>query len=395
MPIIDARYYKALLISPNRALSSEITPMLASGLPLAPIQDIPAYPTRRQIVDLLRTVEPKLCFLDFSQQSAFEVLSEIHSLNPSLPVVALLGANSPDLVLQCMRQGAMDFLIRPFTSDQIDACVEKIARLIPAPFGNTAGGKVIAVMPAKGGSGATTIACNLAHQCKRLGAERVLLADLDPLTGTVSFVLKLKSTYSFIDVLHREDSLEADLWKQMTTVSQGVEVLLGPESLVDPNTELSSGAPIVDFAQSIYEAVVLDCGGVYGGWNMSLARLSDEVLLVATNEIASLYAAQRALMYMDSQRVDMNKVKLVVNRYHKDNGLLSDNIKDAFPTEVFQTIPADSEAVQKSLMDGKPIQGNTVIGKNLSTLADKLVSFEKNSKKGKDKGSGLLSSFFR
>ena len=104
-------------------------------------------------------------------------------------------------------------------------------------------------MPAKGGAGATTIACNLAYQCKRLGAERILLADMDPLTGTVSFLLKLKSTYSFMDVLNREDSLEADLWKQMTTAVQGVDVLLAPESLVDPNAELSTAAPIVEFAQ--------------------------------------------------------------------------------------------------------------------------------------------------
>ena len=396
MPIIDARYYRALLICPNRTILSEITPMLAYGLPLAPIQEVPASPNRRQLVDLLKTVDPRLCFLDFSTpQQAFEVLSELHSLSPNLPVIALLGANSPDLVLKCMRQGAMDFLIRPFTADQIDACVEKIARVIPAPSGNAGGGKVIAVMPAKGASGATTIACNLAYQCKRLGAPRVLLADLDPLTGTVSFVMKLKSTYSFMDVLHREDSLEADLWKQMTTVSQGVEVLLGPETLVDPHTELPTAAPIVEFAQAMYEAVVLDCGGVYGNWNMSLARLSDEVLLVTTNEVASLYAAQRALMYMDSQRVDMNKVKLVVNRYHKESGLLNDNFKEAFSTEVFQTIPADGDAVQKSLMDGKPIQGNTQIGKNLAAMADKLVSFQKDPKKGKDKGGGLLSSFFR
>jgi pilus assembly protein CpaE len=396
MPIIDARYYKALLISPNRTILSEITPMLAYGLPLAPIQEVPAYPTRRQLVDLLRTVDPKLCFLDFStQQQAFEVLSDLHSLSPNLPVVVLLGANNPDLVLQCMRQGAMDFLIRPFTTDQLDACVEKIARVIPAPSGNAGGGKVIAVMPAKGASGATTIACNLAYQCKRIGAPRVLLADLDPLTGTVSFVLKLKSTYSFIDVLNREDSLEADLWKQMTTVSQGVEVLLGPETLVDPNTELPTAAPIVEFAQAMYEAVILDCGGVYGAWNMSLARLSDEVLLVTTNEVASLYAAQRALMYLDSQRVDMNKVKLVVNRYQKESGLLSENLKQAFATEIFQTIPSDPDPVQKSLMDGKPIAGSTTIGRSLSAMADKLVSFQKDSKKGKDKGGGLLSSFFR
>ena len=396
MPIIDARYYKALLISPSKQITSEITPLLAYGLPLAPIHDLSVYPSRRQLTDLLRSAEPKLCFLDFSSlNEAIGVLNELHSLVPGMPVVALLGTDNPDLVLQCLRQGAADFLIRPFTTDQLDSCIEKIARLVPAPARSAHEGKVIAVMPAKGGSGATTIACNLAYQCKRLGASRVLLADLDPLTGTVSFVLKLKSSYSFTDVLHRESSLEADLWKQMTTVCQGVEVLLAPETLVDPNTELPTAAPIVEFAQAMYEAVVLDCGGAYGGWNMSLARLADEVLLVTTNELASLHAAQRALLYLESHRLDMKKVKLVVNRYQKESGLMSENFREAFSTEVFQIVPADNDAVQRSLMDGKPIQSASHIGKSLTAMANNLVGFQdKASKKSNGKGS-LLSSLFR
>src|SRR4051794_1975447 len=201
MPIIDARSYTALLISPNKTVASEITPLLAYGLPLAPIHDVNMYPGWRQLVDMLRSVDPKLCFLDFSaKEQALPVLAEIHSLAPGLPVIALLGTDNPDLVLQCLRQGATDFLIRPFTTEQLDGCVEKIARTLPPPTRSISGGKVIAVMPAKGAAGATTIACNLAYQCKRLGASKILLADLDPLTGTVSFVLKLKSSYSFIDV---------------------------------------------------------------------------------------------------------------------------------------------------------------------------------------------------
>lgn len=370
--------------------------MLAYGFPLAPVHDVTTYPNHAQLVELLRTVDPRLCFLDFSiQQQAFDVLNELHSCAPGIPVVALLGAYDPDLVLQCMRRGALDFLIRPFTADQIDACVEKVTRVLPAPSQTSGAGKVISVLPAKGSSGATTIACNLAYQCKRLGASRVLLGDLDPLTGTVSFLLKLQSTYSFVDVLHRGDSLEADLWKQMTTSAYGIDVLLGPESLIDPVAELRTAAPIVEFARSMYEAVVLDCGGVYGAWNMSLARLADEVLLVTTNEIASVHAAQRALLYMDSQRVDIDKVKLIVNRYQKHSGPLSENFKQTFKSDVFHAIPADTGAVQKSLMDGKPIQVNTQIGKSLSAMADRLLSFQEEPKKEKEKGGGLLSSFFR
>jgi pilus assembly protein CpaE len=397
MPIIDARYYKVLLICPNRTVTTEFTPLLSYGLPLAPVHALDIYPNRRDIMTVLTTVDPKICFLDFSNGSeAISVLSELHQVAHQLPVIALLASDNPDLVLQCLRQGASDFLIRPITTEQLDACVEKVARTMPTPSRGTAS-KVISVMPAKGSAGATTVACNLAQQCKRLTGGDVLLADMDPLTGTISFLLKLKSTYSFMDVLHRQSSLEADLWKQMMATSQGMDVLLSPETLVDAGVELSTAAPVVEFAQNMYQAVVLDCGGVYGSWNLSLARLADEVLLVTTNELASLDATQRALMYMDSQRVEMGKVKVVVNRYQKDFGLQSEHLKQAFTTEIFHTLPADNDAVQKSLLDGKPIQSGTQFGKSLAAMAERLI--EKRAagggKKSNKGGGGLLSSFWR
>src|SRR5258707_1074377 len=93
--------------------------------------------------------------------------------------------------------------------------------------------KVVAVMPAKGACGATTVACNLAFQWKKVSGQRVLLADLDPLAGTLSFLLKIKSVYSFLDVLQRAHELDADLWNHMVVPVNGVDVLLSPEMLAD------------------------------------------------------------------------------------------------------------------------------------------------------------------
>src|SRR5215203_2782415 len=159
MPISDARYYKVLLICPTRGVIAEVTPLLAHGLPLAPIHEVTSYPNRRSLMDLITPVEPKICFLDVSNRAeAFDVLTELRSVAPHLMVVALLPANDPDLVLQCLRQGASDFLMRPFTSDQLDACVEKLARTWSAPSRNSSAAKVISVIPVKGAAGASTIA---------------------------------------------------------------------------------------------------------------------------------------------------------------------------------------------------------------------------------------------
>ena len=65
--------------------------------------------------------------------------------------------------------------------------------------------------PPKGApAGATTIAVNLAYQWKRHGHKKILLADPDLLTGTTSFLLKIKSVYALLDALHHVYELDAD-----------------------------------------------------------------------------------------------------------------------------------------------------------------------------------------
>jgi len=249
------------------------------------------------------------------------------------------------------------------------------------------------VMPAKGACGATTVACNLAFQWKRLGAKRVLLADLDSLAGTMSFLLKIKSTYSFIDVLVHAHELDQDLWNAMVTPVGGVDVLLAPELMAEGIQDLRDPAPILDFARHSYDVVVLDAGGVYGDWNLNQARQASELLLVTTNELPALQAAQRALSYLDTNRIGRWKVRLVVNRYLRDVGLSREVIGTALHTEVFDSLPSDYEAVQKSLMDGKPIPAGTPFGKAIMQLADKLGGRSEGIKKTSSSLSGLFGLF--
>ena len=139
---------------------------------------------------------PHLIFLDVvtDPEQALQLLGEMSRMGPMIQVVALLSGNDPDAMLRCLRSGASDFLIQPFTADQIEGVLAKLARTTQAEGQGKEPAKIMVVMPAKGACGASTIACNLAFQWKRHGAKRILLADLDPLTGTMSFLLKIKST---------------------------------------------------------------------------------------------------------------------------------------------------------------------------------------------------------
>ena len=171
-----------------------------------------------------------------------------------------------------------------------------------------------------------------------------------------------------------------------------MDVLLAPELMAEGIQDLRDPSPILEYARHAYDVVVLDSGGVYGDWNLNQARLATELLLVTTNELPALQAAQRALSYLDTNRIGRWKVRLVVNRYLRDVGLSREVIGTALHTEVFDSLPSDYEAVQKSLMDGKPIPLGTPFGKAIMQLADKLGGRSEGIKKTSSLG-GLFGLF--
>ncbi len=385
---------RAVVISPSARVLEELEPLLVSQLPGIAINYVRVYPSPRDLGGIVGG-GPQLVFLDMASDTdqAIQLLTEISRLGSSVQTLALLSGNNPDLILRCLRAGAADFLIQPFTADQLEAAMTKVARTQTSAEGTAKEpAKIFAVMPAKGACGATTVACNLAFQWKRHGDKKILLADLDLLAGTLSFLLKIKSVYSFVDVLQRAGELDQDLWNAMVTNVNGVDVLLAPELVAEGLQDLRDPSPIIEYGRHAYDVVVIDAGGVYGEWNLTQARLATDLLLVTTNELPALQAAQRALSYLDTNRIGRWKIRLVVNRYHRDVGLSREVIGTALHTEVFDSLPSDYEAVQNALMEGKPIPSGTPFGKGIMQLADKLGGRAEGIKKSSSL-SGLLGLF--
>jgi len=385
--------WKALFICPNPKIARELAPILSKLLPTFSSHELSAYPNRHQFAEVLASEGPNLCLLEISEpvEKGLSLIADMLRTDAKLPIVVVLSNNDPELVLRCLRQGASDFLIQPFTSDQVEAALQKIARQQPNRLKTP--GRVYCIMPAKGGCGASTIASNLAYQLKR-GDKRLLLADLDPLAGTLSFLLKIKSNYSFMDALARSGELDADLWRTVVTSRQGVDVLLSPEVMTEGVSDLTDATAIIEYARGSYDLVVLDAGSVYGDWNLSQAQLADEILLITTNELTALQAVQRALSYLDANNIPRYKVRLIVNRYDRHVGLSKDVIGTALHTDIFHLMPTDYDAIQKALMEGKPLASTTGFGKSVIGLVERLAGSAEPQKKGNSL-SGILSLFSR
>lgn len=354
-------------------MGQEIAPLLAEFLPFSPVTELREYPGKQMLTEFTEEQGVNLCFIDTVSNSdwAFALMSDLASAESKVPAVALLEKPETEVILKALRSGAAEFLSRPFTAEPFTAAMERVSSMYRARGGMTEA-RVVAVMPVKGSCGASTIAANIAPLWKKFGAKKILLADLDPYTGTVSFLLKLRQTYSFLEALNRSGQMDEDIWKGLVMRSGTMDVMLSPEQPAHGIEEVHTPGGIIDFARTAYDAVVLDTNGVYGPWNLAVAQMVDDILLVSTNELSALQATQRALAYLQRNRVERSKIKIVVNRYAKNAGLSKEIIEAALQCETYQIIPNEPESIQRSLMEGKPPASNTEIGRGLLSLAERL-----------------------
>jgi pilus assembly protein CpaE len=392
---LAADSWRIVLVTPGRKITSELLPLVSAEIPSAQVVELQGYPLDGKLGDIGGA--GMVCFLDFitNPEAGLTSLAKISEVMPTVPVVSLVPASNPQLILQTLRLGAKDFLTQPFTADQFHTVIEKLAQILPELMAEQ--GKVITVIPAKGGCGASTLAFNLASQIKKRGTARTLLADLDPVTGTQAFQMKLKPGFSFVDILTQGAGLDADVWRGVVQSFGGFDVLLSPDSPIAGAQEMGSTQLILDFSRRLYDFVVADLGNAYGEWTLTAIRAADESLLVTTNELPALQAAQRVLSYYENQGIDRHRIHLVINRFNKDVGLTREMIETALQSEIYQVIPSDYEAVQRALLDGKPLAPGTSIGKQVSEIAEKLLgtAAEKAKKKAeKPRTSGALSGLF-
>jgi pilus assembly protein CpaE len=385
--------WKHLIICPDRTLFQSLTSVLSETTPGSPFIDLKNYPNRRALAEVIANQSPNLCFLDVgsNRESALSLLADLESINSGLLVVAIHTTNDPNLILRSLRQGAREFLFQPFALDQVSQALERMERLRRESSTQAAHlGRVYCVMPGKGASGATTIACTLAFLLHRRASDsKTLLADLDPTTGTLSFLLKLKAGFSFVEALGHPGQIDEDIWKSLVTTVHGVDVILSPETPVEGMIDRQDPQSIVEFSREKYDNVVIDTRGPYGEWGLSLAQSCDELILVTTNELPNLHATQKALAHLDRNGVEYSKIRLVVNRFDSEAGLGREAIETALNVEVFAIVPNSYEAVQRSLIEGKPLAPSSNVGKAIAGLIDRLTG-----KQSKAERPSLLSGIF-
>jgi pilus assembly protein CpaE len=271
-----------------------------------------------------------------------------------------------------MRVGAREFIERPTTTtDLLEAFVRlstnqrKVKRDGPR-------GKVFTVVNAKGGSGATTIAVNLALALQSAHGN-VALVDLAPL-GHAALHLNLKAPFTVADAirnLHRMDSSLLESF--MTRDSAGLQLLAGANTPASSEPSTAEFARLFDMLVTHFRYVVVDASSRLDSATRLVGNLSETVLLVAHADVASLWSAARIVQFLGETN-GREHVKLVLNRFRKIPGFHETDAETASGASLLWRIPNQYFAVSSAIDRGVPLmQQNTEIARSFNGLAATLT----------------------
>jgi len=361
--------WKPLVACPQEEIAQRLRSAFQE-LGIADVRHVAEYPRTGTIAALAARHGCNILFVDVAtnEEHALLLMSEAA---PFMPVVALNPRDDADLILRCLRRGACEFLSHP-VADLVRSLFERLARgRVKAPGGGACA--VYCVIPGKPGCGASALAAHLAIRMGAAQGSRGLLVDADPLTGSIGFMLKLKSEFHLGDVLLDWKRMDEDLWRRLTAPAFGIDVLLAPDN---PSVRIEVGrqaaGELAAFWRERYDTVVVDTPDVRTAAESGFAAVADQILVVTTNELAALHATRRAIDYLEQSLRDRARIRLIVNRYVPATGIRHEDLKTALQVEPFAMLGNDYESMQTALLEGKPAPPDSRFGLGIQALARQL-----------------------
>jgi pilus assembly protein CpaE len=325
----------------------------------------------------------------FSDEESMEDIREIHNEDPTLVLMLVSDEVTAELLRKGMRAGVSDVLEAPLDEEKIEAAIEQFAHDVlrrktstpaPAPVATeepSAKGRIITVTSAKGGSGKTVLATNLALVLNRIPDKKVALVDADLQFGDVCLVLQLEPRFTMVNAAHELHQLDAELLDSLLTEHPtGLKVLAAPLEPAFADDITTAGLmKMLDILQENYDYVIVDTAAMLDELILSLIEKSDDVLMLVDMDLPSVKNAKLALETLRLLKFSTSSVQLVMNRSNSKAKLNNKEIEGALKMEIAAAIPSDA-VVAASVNEGRPVvetDPKSKVAKGFESVAELIV----------------------
>jgi pilus assembly protein CpaE len=325
----------------------------------------------------VETLHPDVVLVDISRVAGplEEVVYSLKSASSGSMVIVLHTSAEPEKILAALRAGANEYLFPPLRPNLLAALERKSAERSQTRAGVRGKGKTVAFLSAKGGCGATTLACHVAVELGRHCAQRVLLADLDLSAGMVNFLMRSQSPYTVLDAVHNLHRLDLNYWKALCSNGYpGLEVVSAPPICsTQAMPEPEQLRHVLSFARSTYEWTVVDLGRSLSPVAMIAFEEIDEVYLVSTMDMPALHAATLVARALVGSNYGRNRIRLILNRAPSRPDTTPEELEKVLGHPIYAILPDDYPALCDSYCEGRMLMPGSNLGRNLTRLAHKIA----------------------
>jgi pilus assembly protein CpaE len=308
-------------------------------------------------------------------QDLSELIKEPHGHRPPMIVTAEHG--DAQTMRFAMQAGARDFLPGALSTEDLVASIDRAAAQSAKAAGSRAA-SLIAVVNAKGGSGATFVASNAAYIMSAVSGRSTVLMSLDMQFESLAPYFDVTLKHGLIQVLESAKELDAvALDAFMTQHGSGLRLLAPrPESSFDSLNERSADlATLLDKMTVQYERVLVDMPRRADRYTGAVLERATRIVLVVQQTVSHLRDAKRMMQIFRDHRVGAEQVLAVVNRYEKGSLISMDDVQRALPNVQVLSVPSDFKTVAESINLGVPMHEHarsSAVTKALTNLAKML-----------------------
>jgi pilus assembly protein CpaE len=314
-----------------------------------------ALPDLESFTLKVRELKPQVLLVDIPARNPAPALGAIERLHLEFPQLAIFACGDMmkrQVIVDAMRSGACEFLDRPPSTHSLVEAFSRLQANRRKPTDDPNRGRVIAVLNAKGGCGATTVAVNLAVALNESHGNSLLM-DLAPIGHAA---LRLDS--SLLDGF-------------VTRCDSGVHLLAAPQVPTPLKPAEDEVNRLLDLVVNHYKYVLVDLSSRLDPLVRMVCALSDTILLIAeTDMIALLWNAARVQSYL-GEASSRDKVRLVLNRFRKTPEFSDADAEAAADARILWKIPSQYFVVGSAIDRGTPValQKNTDVARSFRGLA--------------------------
>jgi pilus assembly protein CpaE len=296
------------------------------------------------------------CLSEAWQDELQQLAERPPSTRPPVIVVTKPGDDVQHMRL-AMQAGARDFITRPVKEEALLAALNKVADEKSAASGS--GPLLTALVNAKGGSGATLLAANVAHVMAKKGREKVALVDMDFQFGTLGLYFDIHPSMGIAEALEYTDQLDAiALNAYMANHESGVQILASTLNNVVLQREIDIDRlnRLLTTMQSTFDHVVVDLPRQVDLPTTTVLERADHIVITTQQGLTHLRDAKRLLgILKDEMGIDKRRIMAVVNRFDAKATIRLEDVRKMLRDITVETIPNDYKRVTENINLGIPL----------------------------------------